>query len=125
MERGVGKPLFFDGINYPYWKIRMLAYLKSIRYKVWEICLDVVFNAASERITPIQVEFHDSNNKACNALFSCLSLGEFERVGHQATTHEIWSTLEKFLEGNDHVKTRLFEMYRREYENLFSCLERP
>jgi hypothetical protein len=30
----------------------------------------------------IQMEFHDSNNKARNALFSCLSLGEFERVGH-------------------------------------------
>jgi hypothetical protein len=31
--------------------------------------LDVAFNAASEWITPIQVEFHDSNNKAHNALF--------------------------------------------------------
>jgi hypothetical protein len=26
-------------------------------------------------------------------------------------THEIWSTLERFHEGNDHVKTRLFEKY--------------
>jgi hypothetical protein len=33
-------------------------------------------------------------------------------------SREIWSTLEKFHEGNDHVKTRLFEMYRREYENF-------
>jgi hypothetical protein len=77
-----------------------------------------VFDAASERITPIQVEFHDSNNKARNALFSCLSLGEFERAGHLAMAHGIWSTLEKFHESNAHVKTRLFEMYRREYENF-------
>jgi hypothetical protein len=27
MELGVGKPPFFNGINYPYRKIRMLAYL--------------------------------------------------------------------------------------------------
>ena len=32
--------------------------------------------------------------------------------------HQFWSTLERFHEGNDHVKTRLFETYRREYENF-------
>jgi hypothetical protein len=82
------------------------------------VCLDAAFKAASEQITPIQVEFHDSNNKARNALFLCLSLGEFERVGHLATTHEIWSTLENFHESSDHVKTRLFKTYRQEYENF-------
>jgi hypothetical protein len=35
-----------------------------------------------------------------------------------ATAHEIWSTLEKFHEGNGLVKTRLFEVYWREYENF-------
>jgi hypothetical protein len=52
-------------------------------------------------------------------------LGELERVGHLATAHEIWSALEKFHEGNNHVKTRLFETYRREYEKFVSWLERP
>ena len=70
------------------------------------------------RATPLQVESHDANNKARNALFSCLSLSEFERVGHLDTAHEIWSTLEKFHEGSAHVKTRLFQTYRREYENF-------
>jgi hypothetical protein len=35
------------------------------------------------------MEFHDSNNKSHNALFSCLLLREFEQVGHLAMTHEI------------------------------------
>jgi hypothetical protein len=78
MERGSGKPPFFDGTNYPYWKIRMSAFLQSIGYRVWEICLDAGFDAESPRITPIQLEFHDANNKAQNALFSVLSLVEFE-----------------------------------------------
>jgi hypothetical protein len=64
------------------------------------------------------MEFHDSNNKARNTLFSRLSLAKFERVGHLATTHQIWSTLDRFHEGNDHVKTRLLETYRLEYENF-------
>jgi hypothetical protein len=78
MEHGFSKPPFFDGTHYPYRKIHMSAFLQSIGYRVWEICLDVAFNAASERVIPIQVEFHDLNNKARNALFSCLSRGEFE-----------------------------------------------
>jgi hypothetical protein len=31
--------------------------------------------------------------------------------------YEIRSTLKKFHEGNDYVKTRLFETYGREYKN--------
>jgi hypothetical protein len=54
-------------------RFEMSVFLQSLRYQVLEICLDVAFNAARERITPIQVEFHDSNNKARNTLFSCLS----------------------------------------------------
>jgi hypothetical protein len=96
----------------------MSAYLQSISYRVWEICLEADFDAAGDQITPIQMEFHDSNNKARNALFSCLSFSEFERVGRLATTHQIWSTLKRFHEDNDHVKTRLFETYMREYENF-------
>ena len=95
----------------------MSAFLQSIGYHVWEICLDVVFDAASPQITLIWLEFHDTNNKARNAMFSCLSLAEFERVRHFAMAHEIWSTLERFHEGSDHVKTKLFEMYWREYKN--------
>jgi hypothetical protein len=48
---------------------------------------------------PMYIESHDSNNKARNALFSCLLLVEFEQVGHLATPPEIWSTLENFYEG--------------------------
>ena len=75
-----------------------------------------MFDAASAQVT--QLEFYDSNNKAQNALFSYLSLAEFKRVGHFATTHEIWYTLKRFHEGNDLVKTRLFETYQQEYENF-------
>jgi hypothetical protein len=67
----------------------MSAYLWSIGYHVWEICLDAVFDAASARIILIEMELHDSNNKARNALFSCLSLAEFERVRHLVVAHQI------------------------------------
>lgn len=51
-------------------------------------------------------------------MFLCLSLAKFKRVRNLDTTHEIWSALEKFYEGNDHVKTSHFEMFQREYVNF-------
>jgi predicted choloylglycine hydrolase len=51
-------------------------------------------------------------------LYYCVSFAEFERVGHLGTTREIWSTLEKFHEGNDHIETRLFDTYQGEYKNF-------
>jgi hypothetical protein len=64
-------------------------FLKSIGYQVWEIFLNVAFIVVSEQNTPIQVVIRDSDNKARNALFSCLTLSEFERVGYLAMAHEI------------------------------------
>jgi hypothetical protein len=54
---------------------------------MWPNNLGGSATATSDRITPIQMEFHDSNNKSRNTLFSCLSLGEFERVGHLTMAH--------------------------------------
>jgi hypothetical protein len=42
------------------------VFLQSIGYRVWEICLDAAFDTACALITPIDMEFHDSNNKAHN-----------------------------------------------------------
>jgi hypothetical protein len=92
----------------------MYVFLQSIGYWVWEICLEATFDAYSSSITLIQLEFQDLNNKAQNVLFLCPSFAEFERAGHLATTHQIWSTLKRFHEGNDHVNIRLFETYWRQ-----------
>jgi hypothetical protein len=36
MERGSGKPPFFDGTNYPYSKIHMFTHFQGIDRLVWE-----------------------------------------------------------------------------------------
>jgi hypothetical protein len=75
----------------------------------------VVLNVLS---TPLQIESYDAKNRTHNALFSCLSLSEFDRVGHLGMTYEICTALDKFHKGNDHMKTRLFETYQWEYDNF-------
>ena len=118
MEHGSGKSLFIDGTNYPYWNVRFSAYLQSMSLRVWEILEDEGYKVLVAHVGQDQIDQHGVNSKARNAIFSCLSPPEFDRVSHHATAHEIWKTLEKYHEGTFHVKTRLFETYRREHENF-------
>jgi hypothetical protein len=118
MECGSSKPPFFDGTNYLYWKICMSTYLRSIGSWVWEICEDPDYVVLAAQIGQEQIDQHEANSKARNAIFSCLSLSEFEPVSHLDTAREIWLTLQRYHKGTSQVKTRLFEMYRREYMNF-------
>ena len=70
------------------------------------------------QVDQFQIDQHEANNKVRNALFASLTLPEFDRVSNLAMAHQIWSTLERYHEGTSHVKTRLFETHRREYENF-------
>jgi hypothetical protein len=120
MERGSGKPPFFDGTNYPYWKIRMSAHLQGIDWLVWEICEDATYVVLEPRarVTQDQNDRHNANSRARTVLFSSLSLQEFESVSDCTTAREIWVRLQSYLERTAQVKTRLYETYKREYENF-------
>ena len=111
MEHRPNKIPYFDGTNYTYWKVRMRAYLLSLGHRVWEIIENQGYEILAARVGQEQVEEHDANSKAVNALFSSLCLAEFERVAHLTVAQEIWSTLQLFQEGTPHVKTRLFDTH--------------
>ena len=100
MERGAGKPLFFDGTNFAYWKVRMSAYLQGLDTKYWEICESADYVVLGARINELQITQHASNARARRILFSSLSLPEFERVSSLTTAREIWQTLVRYHEGN-------------------------
>ena len=103
----------FDGSDYAYWKTRMRAYLKGKGADIWEIV-----NATSYPTSSAVQSNHDANNKAMDILLSSLSRNEFDRVCDLEIAHKIWSRLQSFHEGTNAVKARLFETYRREYENF-------
>ena len=44
-------PLYFDGTNYRYWKIRMRAHLKSKGLSVWEITQDATYAIPPNRVS--------------------------------------------------------------------------
>jgi hypothetical protein len=70
------------------------------------------------RVTQDQKDQNNANRRARAVLFSSLSLLEFERVFDCTTAREIWVRLQSYHEGTAQVKTRLYETYKREYENF-------
>jgi len=119
MERGSAKPPYFDGTNYPYWKIRMCTYLQSIGSCIWEICENVHYEVLAARVGQEQVYQHEANCKARNALFLCLSPTEFDRVSHRAMAQEIWKNIMRELLMLRPDSLRLTGVSMR---TLFSCL---
>ncbi|XP_062186636.1 uncharacterized protein LOC133890193 [Phragmites australis] len=117
MERG-SNVSYFDGSDYAYWKTRMRSYLESQGSAVWSVVQSAQFVVLDVRISQAQVEEFEANSKARNILFSSLSHSEFDRVFDLTTTHAIWTRLQNFHEGTTQVKARLFDTYRREYENF-------
>jgi hypothetical protein len=98
----------------------MSVHLQGIDWLVWEICEDATFVVLEPRAHTTQdhKDRHNANSRARTVLFSSLSLPEFERVSDCATAREIWVRLQSYHEGIIQVKTRLFETYKREYENF-------
>jgi hypothetical protein len=58
-----GKPPFFDGTSYDYWKRKMKMYLGSINDQVWEVIEnDFVI------LDPNNLTNNDKANKQCNTM---------------------------------------------------------
>jgi hypothetical protein len=114
----LGKPPFFDGKDYDYWKTRMRVFLQSMGPGIWEIVENGNYVVRVIRITQHDMDEHEANSKAMNALFSAVSREEYDRICDLTTAREMWARLRDYHEGTTQVKTRLYETYRREYENF-------
>jgi hypothetical protein len=94
MSNGEGPPLIFEGDDFPYWKIRMEAYLEAIDVG----CL----RAATEGLpkvkdpaNPIDDEekYDQWNAKAKNTLYRGLGKDIFNYMRNTKDAHELWTNL--------------------------------
>jgi len=89
----VGKPPFFDGNNYDYWKVRMTAHLKAMSRKNWRVVNDGYVILDPKMLTPLDEENELLNDQAINVLFSALDVSEFNRVKNLDTANGIWKKI--------------------------------
>ena len=95
--------LYFDGSDYPYWKLRMQALLDSDQIDVWDLIL-VEWTPSTTTIgdntTILErkdwVDAHNKSNgknqRAMSLLLASLSREECAKVQHCITAHSIWNT---------------------------------
>ena len=100
----VGKPPFFDGNNYDYWKTRMSAHLKAMSRKLWRVVNDGYVILDPKSLTPLDEENETLNDQGVNVLFSALDVNEFNRVKSLTNANDIWKKLMESLEGTSTVK---------------------
>ena len=100
----VGKPPFFDGNNYDYWKTRMSTHLKAMSRKLWRVVNDGYVILDVKNLTPVDEENEVLNDQGVNVLFSALDVSEFNRVKSLTNTNDIWKKLMEIHEGTSSVK---------------------
>ena len=100
----VGKPPFFDGNNYDYWKTRMLAHLMAMSRKLWRVVNDGYVILDAKNLTLTDEENEVLNDRGVNVLFSALDVSEFNKVKSLINANDIWKKLMEIHEGTSSVK---------------------
>ena len=86
-SQSLNAPPFFDGSNYAFWKVRMLALLCAINETIW----DSVENGWVRLTTPkaewdkAAIALANANSKAIYAIFCGVSTDKFHRISHVNT----------------------------------------
>ena len=123
------RPVMLDNSNYSYWKVRMMAYLKSIDTRVWisvlngytpptKIVDEVVMPKPLEEYSRNELEVDNWNFKALHNIFSFVSVEEFKRISTCVEAKEAWDVLQRTYEGTDAVKRSKTQKLKTMYENV-------
>jgi hypothetical protein len=116
-EWGSGPP-HFDGKNYHMWSKRMAVFLRGKGQILWDVTVDMGYVQPMNFLAPGSRDMFDANNKEVNYLFRALCHCDFNRVHTESLACRIWSVLKEAHVGNAQVQDRMYETYRREYENF-------
>ena len=105
-SQSLNAPLYFDGSNYAFWKVRRRAFLCSIDESVWD-AVDIGWTrpeAAKSTWDKAALAVSNANKKALNAIFCGASPDEFHKISHITVAKEAWEILETTYEGTKKVK---------------------
>ena len=125
------RPPLLNDSNYPYWKVRMRAFIKSQNEKAWRSILTGwtpptetdpttgVVTAISElKWSNTDDLLSSHNNKALHALFNGVGEGYIKLISSCVSAKEAWDILQTQFEGTPDVKRSRSIMLQTKFENL-------
>ncbi|KAG9458352.1 hypothetical protein H6P81_002860 [Aristolochia fimbriata] len=121
------RPPLLEGTNYPYWKAKMSAYIKSIDEDAWLSVLEgwshptVVLEGKTldkpqKNWTDEEKKSSNLNSKALNVIFCGVSLEEFSRMSAITSTKEAWESLEIHCKGNVSLRIAKLQQLMTKFE---------
>lgn len=111
------KPVF-KGTNYDFWKVRIEAYLMSLRIDVWS---NLLVNYDFNDVLPTNENnknVYGNNVKATNSFLFSLSQSELVNVMHFNSTKEVWVKLNQSDEGDHKLKKQKLQTFRMRFESV-------
>ncbi|KAK9008293.1 hypothetical protein V6N11_075193 [Hibiscus sabdariffa] len=129
MSQSIDKPPYFNGAHYSHWKNRMMIFVQSVDYLLWDVIEDGP-TIPMKRVGELQVpkERHEwsaqerkqvkLNAKAMHILLCALGPEEFAKVSSCDNAKEIWDKLEVVHEGINEVKETKIGLLNLNYENF-------
>ena len=115
----VNRAPYFNGSNYPYWKMRMETYIKANDFDSWQVISvgDYQVNVNAEaRLTQDQKKAIEKNNTAKNLLLTTISPSEFYLISSCTTAKQVWDTLSETYEGTRTIKDTKINALLQRYE---------
>jgi hypothetical protein len=100
-----GKPLFFDGTCYDYWKIKMKMYLGSINDQVWDVTESDFVILDLDNLTNIDKADKQCNTMALNTIYNAIDSKVFEQIKDYERGSEVWKRLKETPESTPVVKS--------------------
>ena len=98
------KPPQFDGSNCPYWKAKIITYIKSINRKVWKVVETKIEIEDSKNPTTVEEVLLQNNGIALSAIHDAIDKRTFEQIKNIEMAHEAWKKLEESFEGTQAMK---------------------
>lgn len=121
-----------DGVNYDFWKPRMVAYLKSLDSRAWKAVIigwshPVTEGEDGEPTTKLKPEEDWSkeedelalgNSKALNAKFNEIDMNISRHVNNCEVAKDAWEILRTTHEGTSKVKMSRLQLLTTQFENM-------
>jgi len=123
----INRPPLLASENYPFWKIRIKIFIKTVDKSVWDVAVNgpfQPFKTVEGKIFPKEFSLWtlDENKRAYydvrakNIISSTLTLDEFYRVSICELAKEMWKVLEVTHEGTNEVNRPRKNTFIQEYE---------
>ena len=99
----------FDGTNYAYQKVHMIAFLQSLDEKVLQ-AIEIGQTKPKEAADwdDAKIKAANFNSRALNALFSAVMNKEFKKISSTEIAKEAWTILQTTYEGTKAIKDSKF-----------------